>query len=128
MKKSDSVSKPLDLRGDLGRAGEWLAAAFLQAHGLRIVTRNLRFRRGEIDLVAMHDETLVIVEVRTRARRDGVPPVCSIDGGKQKRVRRLAEIYLETTARWHRGDVRLDAIGVVLTGDGAEIEWFRDAF
>ena len=41
----------------------------LRRSGYRILARNFRARGAEIDLVAMDGETLVFVEVKTRARR-----------------------------------------------------------
>src|SRR4029450_1246783 len=60
------LSPAVDGRGELGRRGEVLAAALLQAQGLTIVERNFRCRAGEIDLVALDGATLVFVEGRSR--------------------------------------------------------------
>jgi len=47
-----------------------LAAAYLRCHGLVLVEKNYRCRRGEIDLVMMEaaprEEILVFVKVRYR--------------------------------------------------------------
>ena len=50
-----------------GEQGEALAAAFLQKQGLAVTARNYRCRFGEIDLIARDGETVVFVEVRSRA-------------------------------------------------------------
>ena len=50
-----------------GADAEELAAAFLQQHGLTLVTRNYRCRFGEIDLIARDGDTLVFIEVRQRS-------------------------------------------------------------
>ena len=56
-----------DGRRSLGQSGERLAALHLEAKGYRIVGRNVRVSNtGEIDIVAVDDDTLVFVEVRTR--------------------------------------------------------------
>ena len=55
-----------DRRGDFGRRGEDAACAYLLRHGYRIVERNYRCRRGEIDIIAAKDGGAVFVEVKTR--------------------------------------------------------------
>ena len=50
----------------LGRRGEELAAGYLEAQGMRIVDRNWRCSEGEIDIVALDGDALVIAEVKTR--------------------------------------------------------------
>ena len=50
----------------LGRRGEDLAAGYLEAQGMRIVDRNWRCSEGEIDIVALDGDALVIAEVKTR--------------------------------------------------------------
>ena len=82
------------LKSLLGQSGESRAASFLQAHGLRLVTRNWRCRFGEIDLV-MHDgAVLVFVEVRVRSRADFGGAVASVTSAKQKRLLAAARQYL----------------------------------
>ena len=51
----------------LGRRGEELAADYLESQGMRIVDRNWRCPEGEIDIVALDGDALVIAEVKTRA-------------------------------------------------------------
>ena len=53
-------------RMELGRIGESLAAVYLEQRGWRIVERNVRFREGEIDIVAARAGVLAFVEVKTR--------------------------------------------------------------
>jgi putative endonuclease len=54
-------------RAQRGRAGEDAAAALLEAHGYRIVGRNVRLPGGEIDIIARDGDTVVFVEVKARA-------------------------------------------------------------
>ena len=50
----------------LGRRGEELAAGYLESLGMPIVERNWRCAEGEIDIVALDGDALVIAEVKTR--------------------------------------------------------------
>ncbi|MGI9307144.1 MAG: YraN family protein, partial [Gammaproteobacteria bacterium] len=52
--------------GGTGKNAEQTAAAFLQKRGLRVLQKNYRSRRGEIDIIAEDGQTLVFVEVRRR--------------------------------------------------------------
>ena len=54
------------MRSTLGVIGENTACAYLIDHGYRVVERNYRTRRGELDIIARDGEWLVFVEVKTR--------------------------------------------------------------
>jgi putative endonuclease len=110
---------------EAGRAAEALAAAHLERHGLEIVARNYRCRRGEVDLIAADGETLVFVEVRLRSRADFGGAAGSIDGAKQRRIAIAARHFL--SRRRAVPPCRFDA--VLLTRlDERAIEWIRGAF
>lgn len=108
--------------GASGQAAEDRAAAYLETRGLRIRTRNVRRPYGELDLVALEGDTLVLVEVRKRSHPGFGGGAESIDRRKQARLLRVAEAYLQESA-WN-GPVRFD----VMTLDGDDrIEWLQDA-
>ena len=61
-------ARPLDAKHlQVGRLGEDAAASHLEAKGLRVLERNVCLGRLELDLVCEHQDTLVFVEVKTRA-------------------------------------------------------------
>jgi putative endonuclease len=102
---------------EIGAYGERVAAAFLRRHGYRVLTRNYRTTRGEIDLVCRCENVLVFVEVRTRASDDYGRPGETIDAAKQDALRYAAGRYLELL---DNRDIlhRFDAVEVMLkTGD-----------
>jgi putative endonuclease len=113
---------PRSARQLRGAAAEDAACILLEQSGLVVVERNVRFRAGEIDIVARDGATLVFVEVRSRTRMDD--SAWSLAGAKQGKMRRAAQLYLlrRHGARWP--PCRFDA---VLLGDG-RIRWVRDAF
>ena len=116
------------LRDNHGRLGEDLAHRHLRRGGCTIVARNYQPRSGggEIDLVAWHGDTLVFVEVKTRASAGFGEPERAVDAEKQKRVRRAARDYARRAGvEW--GRVRFDIVSVVLEKP-VRIEWMRDAF
>ena len=81
-------------RSVLGEEGERAAARFLEARGYRILERNYRTRRGEIDLIAEDGRILVFVEVKVRLDDRFGGPAAAITRAKQARIARLAQQYL----------------------------------
>lgn len=111
----------------LGRAGERLAARYLRRSGYRIVARNFRAAGAEIDLIAAEGETIVFVEVKTRLGSRAGRPEEAVDGLKQERIRRAAEIYL-SRHRAHDRPIRFDVVAISGAGADRRLELFRDAF
>ena len=90
-----------------------MAAAFLRRNGYRVLCRNYRTTRGEIDLICRRGDVLVFVEVRTRASIAFGRPVETIGADKQESLRYAAQRYLELL---ERSDIhyRFDAVEVIL--------------
>ena len=111
-----------------GRHGEDLAHRFLRRQGLTIVARNFHQRagRGELDIVAWDRQTLVFVEVKTRASADFGGPGRAVDSDKEKDLRRAAGEYLRRCGTG-REQARFDLVNILLTKPPA-IEWIKDAF
>lgn len=78
----------------LGREGEARAARFLEARGYRIVARNVRADRVEIDLIACRGGVLIFVEVKTRRVGRHGDAAEAVDERKQRRLRRGAHAWL----------------------------------
>ena len=117
-----------DARQSLGLAGESAAAAALEAAGLTVVERRFRCRSGEIDLIAWDGDTLVFVEVKTRAGREHGTPAESVHGRKRARLARVAMVWLQ-----RRGGLppacRFDVVEVLgAPGGGLTTHHVPDAF
>ena len=111
----------------VGQRGEDAAAIFLRRQGFKILARNVRAGRNEIDIVAQEGKTLVIVEVRSRTADDEIHPEDSIGPTKQRHVHRAAEYYV-ARLRTPPADVRIDVVAVVmLPGEAPRITHYRDA-
>ena len=107
-----------DLRHTLGEQGERLAAEHLERRGFAILARRHRTRFGELDLVAYDGVRIVFVEVKTR-RGTGRDPWEALGPSKQAQVRRMAAAWLaEVRDRPWGADLRFDAIGVAVDGQG----------
>ena len=110
-------------RAAAGARAERLAAEFLEARGLAIVTRNFRTRRGEIDLIARDGATLVFVEVRLRRSQFFGGAGASITAAKGARMTSAAQAYLATLG--HEPPCRFDAV-LLDNLESPRIEWVRD--
>lgn len=81
--------------GSLGKRGERAAARYLRAKGYRILDRGCRSRVGEIDLVALEGDTIVLVEVKTRRSGEFGTPAEAVGRLKQRRLTRAGLGYLK---------------------------------
>jgi putative endonuclease len=114
-------------RGRTARRGEALAALFLRLKGYRIEARNWRCPLGEIDIVASKGDTLVFVEVKTRAGRSAGLPEAAVTRGKQQRLVRLAQAYL-THCHAEVPPCRFDVVAVEAITPMPRIRHLKAAF
>ncbi|HEY8717181.1 YraN family protein [Pengzhenrongella sp.] len=102
----------------VGRYGEQVAARYLLGEGWQVLDRNWRGSDGELDIVALHDGGLVVVEVKTRRGLGFGHPAEAVTPRKLARLRRL-------TAQWlaahdvHPPSIRIDVIAVLVPRRGA---------
>ncbi len=111
-----------------GRKAEDLAHRYLRKQGFTIAARNYRPRSGagEIDLIAWDGDTLVFIEVKSRATGDFGTPDQAVDREKQARLVRVAREYARRTGR-ELSKARFDIISVVF-GEPPSVRLIRDAF
>ena len=107
-----------DERHVRGQRGEDFAAAHFERLGYTVMARNHRTRYGELDLVVCDDENLVFVEVKTRREGSGAP-WDALHDSKRSQVRRMAIAWLSSVRDRPHGDLRFDAVGIVLDASGA---------
>jgi putative endonuclease len=131
---ADQVATGSAARGALGRFGEDVAARHLRAAGLTVVARNWRCREGEVDIVALDGDVLVMCEVKTRRGIGFGTPLDAVTPAKAARLRRLACRWLADQRAGSPdsavyAEVRFDVISVVrpLTGP-TSVEHLRGAF
>ena len=110
----------------LGQRGESLAADFLKNKGYRILERNWRHEKDEIDIVAMDGDMLVIVEVKTRSSDFFGDPADAVNYRKEQFLIRATEAYLDEKDL--DLDSRFDIISIILKGNDASITHIEDAF
>lgn len=122
-----AIETPRPGEDTLGGRGERLAERHLKRSGYRLLTRNFRAAGAEIDLIAADGETIVFVEVKTRVGIAAGRPEEAVDGLKQSRIRRAAEIYLDRHCST-QAPIRFDVVAISGQGANRRVELFKDAF
>ncbi len=103
-----------------GEAGERVAEQFLRREKrFKVVSRNWRHGRDEIDLIAYDADILVFVEVKTRRAGGLVPGYYAVDNRKKRALRRAANAYIQTLKKPPL-TYRLDVVEVNYKPD---LEW-----
>ncbi len=114
------------LYSSTGQAGEQLAVDYLTSKGYAIHGRNVRIGHLEIDIIAMHANRIIFVEVKTRTA--GSPhPLDAVTPRKIQRICTAADAYVRTYNIPH--PVQFDIIAIIFHPDSTpEIEHIPDAF
>ena len=111
---------------ELGVVGERMAARHIESMGWRIIGRNIRAGRGELDIVAVDGDELVIVEVRTRRIGKISPSETTVGPNKLKSILKTARIYVERILSYE-GNWRIDVAAVTVNESGVyRVEMFSD--
>jgi putative endonuclease len=111
---------------ELGNAGEQLAVDFLIKHGYEILERNYRFDKAEVDIIAKLNNTLAIIEVKTRSSIDFGNPQ---DFVKPKQIQRLVKAVDEYVISNDLDvEVRFDIIAIIRENKEFKIEHLENAF
>lgn len=90
---NEETSKTSSNAKSYGKTGEDLAEKILIEAGYKIIKRNFRFGKGEIDIIAMDGSCLVFVEVKYRRNLDFGEPEYAITKSKRRQLKRIAEAY-----------------------------------
>ncbi len=108
----------------LGRVGEKKTAEFLKGKGYKILEKNYRKRSGEIDLIAKDGETIVFIEVKTRADDSFGKPCEAVGKEKQLKYFKVATAYLIEKFNTEEIASRFDVVEI----EDGKINHVEDAF
>jgi putative endonuclease len=111
---------------DLGQRGEDIAADYLKNAGYRILFRNWKWGKHEIDIISENKEMVVFVEVKTRTDDYQMHPLTAITTDKQKSIIFAADGYLQKFNV--DKESRFDVITIIKKLESFEIEHIEDAF
>lgn len=111
---------------DLGQKGEELATVYLKDKGFRILFRNWKWGKHEIDIIAENKDYIIFIEVKTRTDNFQMHPVTAVTNEKQKSIIRAADGYIQR----YRIDKesRFDVITIIGKNEEFEIDHIEDAF
>ncbi len=113
--KKQKMKKPRPSTKQLGYIFETKAAAYLQKLGYRILARNYRFLRGEIDIIAETTTAeLVFCEVKyrkqTKAMEEAFPIEASLSELKKKNIIACAKGFLQENPQHQEKQARYDCL------------------
>ena len=112
---------------DFGKKAEDLAVEYLQKNGYKILVRNFRFQKAEIDIIAEKDNLIIVTEVKARSTDAFMLPQEAVTKTKIKLIVSAAHHYLEEFNK--NQEVRFDIISVLPDGKGnLNIEHIENAF
>lgn len=127
VRRASQRSKPSRARrrsaAQFGEQSENETARYLYAGGYTILGRRVRTGKGEVDVVAVADDTVAFVEVK--ARRKGWDGLCAVDARKQTRLCRAADAWLSKNELYSEHSLRFD---IALIWPGGRIEYIENAF
>lgn len=113
-------------RKKIGDRGEEEAVQFLLASGYKVLERNWRWKKTEVDIIAQSGEILVFIEVKLRKNEKFGYPEEFVTAAQQERIELAAEEYCEIM-QWN-GDVRFDIISILESHYPNHLDHFEDAF
>lgn len=111
---------------ELGKLGEELAVGFLQKNGYTILETNWTFQKAEIDIIAQIEDTIAIVEVKTRSSIEFGLPQDFINSKKIKLLAKAVDNYV--VEKNMDVNVRFDVIAIQKKDKSFVIEHLIDAF
>ena len=115
----------MNRRQFFGNAGEDAACAYLLKKGWKILDRNVRRGRNEIDIIAQKRGLLAFIEVKTRSGMAYGRPAEAVNTEKQRRIIQAAALYLQENGL-SEANIRFDVIEI-LPGERRHIEAAFDA-
>lgn len=116
---------------EIGYCKETVAADYLMSQGLTIIARNYRCRIGEIDIIALDNDTslfnrktYVFVEVKYRTDKTKGEGYEAVDFRKRRKIIQVARYFCMTKGGLIGYDIRFDVISIL----NDEITWYKNAF
>jgi putative endonuclease len=111
---------------NIGQKGEEIAVGFLQDKGYKILERNWRFKKHEIDIIALKNDLLIVLEVKTRTGQlpDNISEIVKFQ--KQRSIIMAANAFVESKALKH--EVRFDIIVIGIKGNNYHLQHLIEAF
>ena len=110
----------------LGKEGEEFALDYVKKMGYKVLHKNWRFGKKELDIVTTKNSMLIVFEIKTRFSNYWEEPIDAVQLRKQKNMVEAADAYVEEYD--YDMEVQFDVIGLLYNGKGFELEHIPDAF
>ena len=112
---------------DFGNLAEDLAADYLIKKNYKILVRNFRYQRAEIDIVTEFEDLIVVVEVKARSYDTLIEPQEAVTKKKIKAILLCSDFFMNENSI--DKEVRFDIITVLPDASGKlQINHIEDAF
>ncbi len=111
---------------EIGKSGEKLAVDYLQKKGYQILETNWRYEKTEIDIIALHENFIICIEVKTRTNLAFGLPQEFVTPAKVKNLSKALDAYMELNQV--DKEARFDIVAIYQHHSGSEIEHLIDAF
>lgn len=114
-------------KASTGHFGESIAAKYLISLGYKVVQKNWHSIYGEIDIIALKNNKIHFVEVKTRKSLAFGTPVESYHYFKQGKIIKTAFLYMNQLNTGQ--SFQFDFIGIILNADNTtkDIEMIENA-
>ena len=122
---TNTINKMVE-HNKLGKEGEEIACSLLRDKGYQIVDRNWRFGKLELDIIVKTNDTLIVVEVKTRANNYYGDPEDFITLSKQRHIIKATHEYI--MQKDINLETRFDVISVLMNGKETKVEHLENAF
>ena len=111
---------------ELGQKGEQIAIEYLLKKNFKILERNYRFQKAEVDIIAKQENIIIAVEVKTRSTKAFGNPQ---DFLKPKQIQRIVKAMDHYIISNHLdAELRFDIIAIISEGSRTDIEHLENAF
>ncbi|MDZ4991470.1 YraN family protein [Clostridium perfringens] len=113
----------------IGSYGEEISVDFLKKEGYSILEKNFNCSSGEIDIIALRNEILSFIEVKSRFTNSFGNPKESVTYHKQRRIIAASKYYLHLK-KFYNYYIRFDVIEINFNFNGSkyELNFLKDAF
>ena len=111
---------------DLGQTGEDMAVKHLEEKGYKILKRNWKAGKLELDIIAENNDFIIFVEVKTRSEDFLMAPSTAITRDKQRSIIFAADTYIQRN--YIDKESRFDVITVIKIGASYEVDHIENAF
>jgi putative endonuclease len=100
----------------LGDKGETYAIKLLKENGYQVIDRNFRKPWGEIDIIAIKDNVLIFVEVKTRKSTKFGFPEEAVTAKKLEKIKKVGQLYQNLHPKLPK-KARVEVVSILLKGN-----------